>query len=246
MTEKLITFVVPCYNSQDYMKKCLDSLIPAGECAEILIINDGSNDRTGEIASSFEKRYPHICRVITQQNGGHGAGINHGLREAGGRYFKVVDSDDWVDEPSLIRLLAALNDLEKDGGADILFVNYIYDNVDPSLTKTVSFSNVFPTGHIFDWNEVGRFRLWQYLFMHACIHRTELLRGCGLVLPEHTFYEDELFSYYPLPQAHRLYYLDADFYHYRIGRTGQSVEEDIMAQRYEHQIRISCGISVFP
>ncbi len=240
--EKLITFLVPCYNSQDYMEKCIDSLIPAGECAEVLIVNDGSTDRTGEIAAGYEKRYPEICRVLTQENGGHGAGINHGLAEAKGRYFKVVDSDDWVDGAALDQVIDTLRNLENAGGVDLLFCNYVYDNVDPSLTKTVDFSNVFPQGHVFDWDEVGRFRLWQYLFMHACIHRTRLLRDCGLVLPEHTFYEDELFSYFPLPNTHRLYYLKVDFYHYMIGRAGQSVAEDVMAKRHTHQMRVSCAM----
>ena len=88
MSEKLITFVVPCYNSQDYMKICIDSLLSAGERAEILIVNDGSADRTAEIAAEYEADFPGICRVLSQENGGHGEGINHGLREASGKYLK--------------------------------------------------------------------------------------------------------------------------------------------------------------
>ncbi len=82
MNEKLITFLVPCYNSQDYMERCIDSLLPAGDCAEILIVDDGSTDRTGEIAADYQSRFPNICRVLSQENGGHGSENNSGLREA--------------------------------------------------------------------------------------------------------------------------------------------------------------------
>lgn len=106
------------------MCRCIDSLLTAGEQAEILIVNDGSTDRTGEIASQYETQYPGICHVLTQENGGHGAGINHGLREARGLYFKVVDSDDWLDEEALAQMMALLEHLETDGGVDLLVTNY--------------------------------------------------------------------------------------------------------------------------
>ena len=95
---KLLTVTVPSYNSQDYLEKCISSLLPGGDRLEIIIINDGSTDATGAIADSYASRYPDIVRVIHQENGGHGEGINQGLRHATGKYFKVVDSDDKVSE----------------------------------------------------------------------------------------------------------------------------------------------------
>ena len=95
---KLLTIAIPCYNSQDYMRKCVDSLLIGGDDVEILIINDGSRDRTAEIANEYEKNYPGIIRAIHKENGGHGSAVNAGMREARGLYFKVVDSDDWVNE----------------------------------------------------------------------------------------------------------------------------------------------------
>ncbi len=144
-----------------------------------------------------------------------------------------------MDGDALQQVLRTLDSLAGQGGIDLLLCNYIYDNVDPTLTRMVDFSNVFPQGHIFDWNEVGKFQLWQYLFMHTCIHRTGLLRECGLTLPTHTFYEDELFSYYPLPHVRRMYFLNVCLYHYLIGREGQSVAEAVMAERCTHQIRVA-------
>ncbi|MCD8232375.1 MAG: glycosyltransferase family 2 protein [Clostridiales bacterium] len=249
MTGKLITFTVPCYNSEAYMCRCIDSLLNAGERAEILIVNDGSTDRTGEIASQYEAQYPGICRVLTQENGGHGAGINHGLREARGLYFKVVDSDDWLDEDALAQTLALLEQLEAEGGVDLLVTNYVYDNINPSLNHVISYRNVFTQEKILRWSETKRFQPWQYLCMHASTHRTQLLRDCRIELPEHTFYEDNLFAFLPLRKVRRMAYLDADLYHYLIGREGQSVAEEILKKRCQHQILVttlmfeSCDLS---
>ena len=99
---KLLTFAIPCYNSQDYMENCIKSLLPGGDDVEILIIDDGSKDSTGDIADAYEKKYPGIIRAIHQVNGGHGEAVNAGIRNATGLYFKVVDSDDWVECQSVI------------------------------------------------------------------------------------------------------------------------------------------------
>ena len=95
---RLITFTVPCYNSEAYMDKCIHSLLPAGNEAEIILVDDGSTDATGAIADRYAAEYPDMIRVIHQENGGHGEGVNQGIRNATGRYFKVVDPDDWLDE----------------------------------------------------------------------------------------------------------------------------------------------------
>ena len=102
---KLITFAVPCYNSAEYMDRCIETLLTGGRRVEIVIIDDGSTDRTPEIADRYAEKYPDIIRVVHQPNGGHGEGANQGLAHASGRYFKVVDSDDWLDTRALHRLL---------------------------------------------------------------------------------------------------------------------------------------------
>ena len=104
---KLLTVTVPCYNSQDYMEACIESLLTGGERVEIIVIDDGSTDNTGRIADAYAEKYPSIVRVIQQENGGHGEGINQGLEYASGTYFKVVDSDDTLsaDFPSFLDTL---------------------------------------------------------------------------------------------------------------------------------------------
>ncbi len=105
---KLLTFAIPSYNSQDYMEHCIESLLPGGEDVEILIVDDGSKDSTAEIADSYEKKYPGIVRAIHEENGGHGEAVNAGIRNATGLFFKVVDSDDWVDYEAYMKVLAKL------------------------------------------------------------------------------------------------------------------------------------------
>lgn len=125
---KLLTFAIPCYNSQDYMEHCINSILPGGDDVEILIIDDGSKDRTAEIADDYEKRYPGIVRAIHQENGGHGEAVNAGIRNATGLYFKVVDSDDWVDADAYKKILDKLREFA--GGPttlDMLLANYVYE-----------------------------------------------------------------------------------------------------------------------
>ena len=105
---KYITFAVPCYNSESYMRRCIDSLLAAGDKAEIIIINDGSSDATGEIAAEYERLHPEIVRAVNKENGGHGSGVNLGLSMAEGVYFKVVDSDDWLDDKALQKFMERL------------------------------------------------------------------------------------------------------------------------------------------
>ena len=106
---KLLTVAIPCYNSESYMEHCINTLLTGGEEVEIIIVDDGSaKDRTGEIADRYAREYPTICRAIHQENGGHGEAVNTGLKNATGIFFKVVDSDDWVNEEAYVQVLDTL------------------------------------------------------------------------------------------------------------------------------------------
>ena len=243
---KYITFTVPCYNSQDYMKRCIDSLLVGGDDVEIIVVDDGSTDATGEIADRYEKEYPGIVRVVHQENGGHGSGVNKGLELAEGLFFKVVDSDDWLDGEAYISMLSRMKKFRamKEVGLireipDLFVCNYIYDHLDEGTCHIMHYRNVFPTEEMCDWNDIGRFHPSQYLIMHALVFRTELLRKSGVVLPEHTFYVDNIFAYKPLPYVRHIYYMDINLYHYYIGREDQSVNEKVLMSRIDQQIKVT-------
>ena len=238
---KLITFAVPCYNSAAYMEHCIDTLLTAGEEAEIILIDDGSTkDNTGEIADRYAAEHPTIVRAIHQENGGHGEGVNQGLRHASGLYYKVVDSDDWVDTDALQQVLAKLRTLSAGPKPlDLMVCNYVYEHVLDNTSHTVNYKSAFPQDRVFTWDEIGHFRTGQYLLMHSVIYRTELLRRSGMVLPKHTFYVDNIYVYQPLPFVESIYYMNVDLYRYFIGREDQSVNEKVMISRVDQQVRIT-------
>ena len=220
------------------MEKAVSSLLPGGEETEILIVDDGSGDRTAEIADDLEKRYPGIVRAIHQENAGHGGAVMTGLRNASGLYFKVVDSDDWADAEAYPKVLETLRSLAKDP-VDMLVSNYIYDKAGARHKHVMRYRRALPRGRVFRWEETKPFRKGQYMLMHSVIYRTQLLRDCGLELPKHTFYVDELYVYYPLPQVKKMYYLDVDLYHYFIGREDQSVQEQVMIRRIDQALLVN-------
>ena len=235
---KLLTIAIPCYNSQEYMAHAIESLLPGGNEVEILIVDDGSKDSTAKIADDYERRYPGIVRALHKENGGHGDAVMTGLRNATGLYFKVVDSDDWADAEAYPKILAALRGFA-DEPIDMLISNYIYDKVGVKNKHTMSYHHALPQDRVFGWEETRHFRKGQYILMHSVIYRTQLLRDCGLELPKHTFYVDELYVYVPLKNVERMYYLDVDFYHYFIGREDQSVQEQVMIRRIDQALLVN-------
>lgn len=237
---KLLTVAIPCYNSQDYMEKCIDSLLIGGEDVEIIIVDDGSKDMTPEIADSYAKKHPEIVRAIHQENGGHGEAVNTGIRNAQGIFFKVVDSDDWVDAEAYQKILATLRELVGNGSQlDMLISNFVYEKEGAKHKKVMKYTSAIPKEKLFTWKDVRHFSKGQYILMHSVIYRTQLLRDCGLELPKHTFYVDNLFVYVPLPYVKNMYYLDVDFYRYYIGREDQSVNESVMIKRIDQQIKVN-------
>lgn len=237
---KYISFAIPSYNSQEYMAKAIESILPGKEEVEIIIVNDGSKDRTSEIAHEYMEKYPDIVKVVDKENGGHGDAVNAGLSHATGKYFKVVDSDDWVDEEALHKILALLRNLEEDGEEiDMLISNYVYEKVGATHKKVIHYRNVLPQDEIFHWEDIGHFHLDQYILMHSVIYRTDMLKLIQLHLPKHTFYVDNIYVYYPLPHVRKIYYLDVDFYRYFIGRDDQSVNEKVMIKRLDQQIFVT-------
>ena len=235
---KLLSIAIPSYNSQDYMTHAVQSLLPGGDDVEILIVDDGSKDNTAAIADDLEKQYPGIVRAIHQENGGHGDAVMTGLKNAQGLYFKVVDSDDWVDEEAYPKVLECLKRF-RDDPLDMLISNYIYDKVGAAHKHVVRYRHALPTDRVFSWEDTKSFRKGQYILMHSVIYRTELLRECGLELPKHTFYVDEIYVYTPLTQVRRMYYLDVDLYHYFIGRDDQSVQEQVMIKRIDQALLVN-------
>ncbi|MBR1875765.1 MAG: glycosyltransferase family 2 protein [Lachnospiraceae bacterium] len=237
---KILSAAVPCYNSAEYMDRCIGSLLKGGQDIEIIIVDDGSTDDTAKKADEYKKQYPDIIKVIHQENGGHGEAVNTGLKNASGLYFKVVDSDDWVKESALLEVIEKLKEIVGgDTVLDLLIANFVYEKEGQKKKKVMHYNSALPVNEMLTWDNVRHFRKGQYLLMHSVIYRTRLLKDCGLTLPSHTFYVDNLYVFEPLPYVKTLYYMDVNLYRYYIGREDQSVNEKVMISRIDQQIAVN-------
>lgn len=232
--EKLISFGIPCYNSHSYMSHCIESILKGGEDVEIIIVDDGSKDNTLEIAKEYESKYPTIVKAIHQENKGHGGACNTALDNATGMYFKIVDSDDWLDEKSLHTIINKIKEhIKANTIVDLYLTNFIYEHVLDNTSFRMDYVSMIPVDIIITWKKVKKFKTDRAILMHSVLYRTEKLKEANLRLPEHTFYVDNIFAYTPLPYMKNLYYMNIDFYRYYIGREDQSVNMDVLFSRYK-------------
>lgn len=237
---KLLTVAIPCYNSAAYMSKAIECCLKGGEDIEIIIVDDGSKDATAEIADVYANKYPSIVKAVHQENGGHGEAVNAGIRNAEGLFFKVLDSDDWLNVEALNKVLSKLKEIVADGNAlDMIICNFVYEKEDKKHKKVMTYKSALPQDEIFTWNDVKHFHPGQYMLMHSVIYRTRLLKECGLELPKHTFYVDNLFVFEPLTYVKNMYYMDVNLYRYYIGRADQSVNEKVMIGRVDQQLLVN-------
>ena len=237
--KKLLSFIIPCYNSAEYMERCIDSCLDAGDDTEVIIVDDGSQeDNTFEIAKEYEKKYPDIVKAVHQENGGHGAAVNTGIANSTATFIKVVDSDDWLDRPALKRVMEDLRGFGR-VKPDMYIANFVYENQKKYHKKRVHFENVFPVKKMFTWDNIGVFLVDQYILMHSVIYKKALLKRCRLQLPEKMFYVDNIFVFEPLPFVKTMYYNNVNFYRYYIGRDDQSINEETMIRRIDQHIAIA-------
>lgn len=237
---KLITFAIPSYNSEDYLANAIDSLLLVKDKSEIIIINDGSTDKTLEIALEYKRSYPGTIKVVDKENGGHGSGVNEGLRLAQGLYYKVVDSDDWLDHENIIKLVNRIEDhYNQNISPDLYVMDFIYEHVEDDTRFVRTYKKNFPSNKIFGWNDIKKkFKFSNTMLMHSQVFKTSVLRESEVALPNHTFYVDNIIAYIPLAYVKSIYYIPEVLYHYYIGREDQSITIKNIVKRYEQQIRV--------
>ena len=236
---KYITFTIPSYNSQEYMRHVIDNLVAVGDDIEVIIVNDGSKDDTGKIADDYQNKYPTIVKAIQKENGGHGSGVMAGIRNATGIFYKVVDSDDWVETKDVIEMIDLIKKHMAEGlNVDLYITNYVYEHAADNSQFVMHYRKCLPREKAFKWNEMKHVKLETVFLMHSLMYRLDKLKASGMDLPNHTFYVDDIYAYTPLPHMETMFYHDLDFYHYFIGRSDQSINYDIMCKRYEQQMRV--------
>lgn len=218
--DKLLTISVAAYNAEPYLERCISSVVSCPDAArlcEIIIVNDGSHDSTSDIAHRFQSRYPQAVRVIDKENGGYGSTVNASLKHATGRYFRLLDADDWVDTEHLSGSLRELCACD----VDVALSPYLVCNDQTKEETPVTLSELHAA-------QAGRFEdldfSWTHLTMHAMTFRTDLLRQAGVHLDHHVLYTDCEFITQPLRFIDTYQMLTNPLYCYRVGREGQSCD----------------------
>ena len=237
---KLITFCVPSYNSAEYLHYALDSLKGIADI-EVLVIDDGSKDDTLKIAKNYEDIDPSVFHAIHQENKGHGGAINTALSLATGRYFKVLDSDDWADREALNKLL---NFLKAENEPDLILMDYVYQQGRDNPTTRIHFDLYFPVNEVVPLTRMKHhMKLTDNVTLHSAIYKTQVLRDSHLTLPEHCSYEDNYFVYVPMAIIQTVAYLPEPLYQYLIGRDGQSMAYETCIRKYKDFVK--CGELIF-
>ncbi|MDO4913319.1 MAG: glycosyltransferase family 2 protein [Bifidobacteriaceae bacterium] len=244
-----LSFVIPAYNMEQYLTRCVTSILSTEKTddIEIIIVDDGSKDGTAALADSLQREHPNI-KAVHQENKGHGGAVNNGIAHATGEYVKIVDADDWVDKDAYKKVIEFLRkQVTSQNPIDLFITNYMYDSPERHTKHEMHMSSFIPKNTLLTWDDISKPKLSQYLIMHTLIYRTEILRQSKLQLPEHTFYVDFIYSYQPLPWVKTMYYMDIPFYHYFIGREGQSVETKTMIKKV-NQLRLvnECMVDATP
>ena len=237
---KILSIIIPMYQSEDFIKKCLDSMILGKSDMgrmEILVVNDGSKDGSAALAEWYVRRFPDTVRLLNKENGGHGSAINLGVTQCRGRFMKVVDADDWVYTRGLKMILDILQNTEA-FYADVVLAGYQIHDIRDGSTQTVSCGqqnvheqtgfrgSVDMDAQIGMGSVLHNWSRYRRLFtLHGLIYRTDFYRAQGCLLPEHVYYDDAYFDVVYAARATRIYTADIIFYQYRIGDENQSMSQ---------------------
>ena len=235
MQDKLLSIVIPAYNAEEYLLETIPTILDSKniDLIDVMIVNDGSIDNTEQLANSFVEQFPKSVRVINKKNGGHGSAVNTGINYAVGKYFKIVDADDWVDTNNLDLLIEYLKNTNVD---EILTPYYqVFVNEKDKLEteynefKKVQENQIYSADSFFNLTK-------QTVGMHTITIKTEILKNNGIELSEKMFYVDMEFITKILPFVKNMVYLNYPVYKYRLGTSGQSVSiESYIKNRMMHK-----------
>ena len=230
---KVLSIVIPSYNCAHFLDKCITSML----CQEVLdqldiiVVNDGSQDSTAEVAQKYCERYPDSVRLISQENKGHGGALNTGCAAAVGKYLRVIDADDWVETDNLPKFVEILRDCE----SDVVLTNYYTRDI---TTGEVKYWRCYPEEFGREYTMAEAMKdvkaFDRGLTFHGITYNTKFYQEKGIRLSEHVFYEDQEFGTIPCCFAKSILPLDLFIYNYRIGDVNQSVSDANQLKRIGH------------
>ncbi len=232
-SKKLLSIIIPTYNMEQYLPRCLDSLVNAKDALpklEILVINDGSKDSSSRIAHRYQKLYPDSVFVIDKENGNYGSCVNRGLKEATGKYIKVLDADDWFDTTSLNFYLNELSSTE----ADLIITDYCHVNIDGDVTSVKTFT--LPRREEKNVTDYCKTPSFVDITMHAVTYKTKILKETGYKQTEGISYSDHEWVFIPMNYMRTFIYYDIRLYMYLLGREGQTVAPAVIAKSVNQRV----------
>ena len=227
--EKILSVSIASYNVEKYIRKALDSCcVPEiMDRLEVLVVNDGSTDSTLEIAREYETKYPGTFRVIDKKNGGYGSTVNASIKAATGRYFRLLDGDDWFDRDGLVSFIEELSGAEED--MIIAQFKRVFEEDGHEKIRNEA-EDIHEK--IVHFDQLGDH---EWFTMHAISYRTKVLQENGVRLTEHCFYTDQEYDLLPLPWVDTVRIFPQVVYCYRIGRGEQSVSPEGLEKHYNDQ-----------
>lgn len=226
MSEKILTISVAAYNLENLISENLESFIKCKEreSLEVLVIDDGSKDNTANIAKEYEDKYPETIRLIKKKNEGAGSTVNYGIKNATGKYFKMIDGDDWVKSEELDNLINELKNID----VDMVITNYItYNEATKQIIDKTNYN--VESGKKVSLLEISKNNNVQ---MHNVLYKTEILKDNNIVL-DNGFYTDMEYLLLPIPYVNDIIYYNFDIYMYRVAREGQSVSLSSMQKHID-------------
>ncbi len=236
--DKTLTVIIPTYNMEDYLRYCLDSLLIKDNFKqlEILIINDGSKDSSSAIGHEYELLYPEVFRVIDKENGNYGSCINRGLKEARGKYVKILDADDSFHTEHFESFVSFL--VETD--ADLILSDFVVVNVNREVKKKIRYH--FGKEKLYDFNSICNTHTFKNMQMHAVTYRCKNLRTFGFRQTEGISYTDQQWIFLPMMTVKSVACFNRFVYKYLIGREGQTVNSRDRLKGIDHISRCAADM----
>lgn len=231
---KILSICVPSYNMEQYLERCVDSMLvdEVLDKLEIIIVNDGSKDGSLAIANGYKNRYPDSIVVIDKPNGHYGSCVNASLKVATGKYFRIVDADDWVDSDALVEFVNTLEKID----VDCVFTKYTINNLSDNTIEEKQIDDCI-FDQVLDLNKLNY--PTRNLNMHSLTYRLELLKGINYVQTEGICYTDTEYVFYPLIAARTIYFMNLSLYQYLVGRDDQSVSIASYKKNLTHVLLLS-------
>lgn len=232
--KKILSVSIAAYNVEQYLAEVLNSFIEEDvlKKCEVFIVNDGSKDRTAEIAGEYVEKYPDTFILIDKENGGWGSTLNAAIKVATGKYFKQLDGDDLFEIKNLPDYLKKLE--EKD--TDAVITPYMtFDDASGEEIETIIEAPSLERGKVYNLSDIAEY---MNVAMHSCTFKTDILRDNKVYLLEKCFYTDAEFTLKALDNCKTVEFVDLMIYKYRLARAGQSVSLEGLKKHYQEHYKV--------